>query len=94
MCNLTLRPYFSAIIFSLQVPVLSGLFLVVFLGNIVTTMMVIPQKLKEKVKLKERFIALDKYLRRQNREGNIGEAQVQDADSRDNVYTEQSKKEL
>jgi len=52
--------------------VLSFLFFTVFLGNIVTTMMVIPQKLKEKVKLKERFIALDKYFRRQNREGPPG----------------------
>jgi len=29
-------------------------------------MMVIPQKLKEKVQLKERFVALDKYFRRPN----------------------------
>jgi hypothetical protein len=31
-------------------------------------MMIIPQKLREKVKLKQRFAALDKYLRRTNRE--------------------------
>ncbi|PSN46690.1 Transmembrane protein 120 [Blattella germanica] len=34
-----------------QVPVLSALFLVLFLGNTVTTSMVIPQKLGERVKL-------------------------------------------
>jgi len=51
-----------------QVPVISFLFFTVFLGNILTTLMVIPQKLKEKVKLKERFVALDKYFRRSNRE--------------------------
>jgi hypothetical protein len=51
-----------------QVPVLSALFFVVFLGNTLTTMMVIPQKLKEKVRLTERFEFLDKYLRRPNRQ--------------------------
>jgi len=53
---------------SFQVPVLSILFASVFLGNTLTTMMIIPQKLKERVKLKQRFAALDKYLRRTNRE--------------------------
>jgi len=51
-----------------QVPVLSALFFTVFFGNMVTTMMVIPQKLREKVKLKERFVAIDKYLRGHHRE--------------------------
>ncbi|OXA52810.1 transmembrane protein 120 homolog [Folsomia candida] len=51
-----------------QVPVLGGLFLTVFLGNVITTLMIIPQKLKEKVKLKQRFSQTVSYLRRQNRE--------------------------
>lgn len=50
-----------------QVPVISAMFFIVFLGNTTTTLMVIPQKLREKVRLRERFQILDKYLRRQNR---------------------------
>lgn len=47
---------------SLKVPVLSVLFCFVSLGNIITTMMVIPQKLKEKVKLKDRISRIHKFL--------------------------------
>ncbi|XP_069689135.1 transmembrane protein 120 homolog [Periplaneta americana] len=42
-----------------QVPVLSALFFGLFLGNTVTTSMVIPQKLQENVKLKYQFMGLD-----------------------------------
>ena len=45
-----------------QIPVLSFLFLILFLGNTLTTSMVIPQKLKDKVRLKYRFTRLDKYF--------------------------------
>ncbi|XP_057376435.1 transmembrane protein 120 homolog [Daphnia carinata] len=45
-----------------QIPVLSFLFLILFLGNILTTSMVIPQKLRDKVRLKYRFTRLDKYF--------------------------------
>jgi len=45
-----------------QVPVLSILFLIVSLGNIITTMMVIPQKLKDKVKLRERIPRIRSFL--------------------------------
>jgi len=38
-----------------QVPVLSALFFIIFLGNTFTTSMVIPQKLKEKLILKYRY---------------------------------------
>ncbi|KAF4520136.1 hypothetical protein B566_EDAN010292 [Ephemera danica] len=38
-----------------QVPVLSALFFILFLGNTITTSMVIPQKLKERTKMKYRF---------------------------------------
>lgn len=48
--------------FFLQIPVLSFLFLILFLGNTLTTSMVIPQKLKDKVRLKYRFTRLDKYF--------------------------------
>jgi len=51
-----------------QVPVLSGLFLSVFLGNVITTCMIIPQKLREKVRLKLRFSQTVSYLRGQNTE--------------------------
>jgi len=49
-----------------QVPVLCLLFFIVFFGNTLTTSMVIPQKLREKVRLKERFAILNKYIRRQS----------------------------
>lgn len=39
-----------------QVPVLSAMFSVLFIGNTMTTLMVIPDKLKEKVNLKYRFM--------------------------------------
>lgn len=45
-----------------QIPVLSILFFALFLGNTITTSMVIPQKLREKVRLKYRFTRLDKYF--------------------------------
>jgi len=45
-----------------QIPVLALLFLMLFLGNSLTTSMVIPQKLKDKYKLKYRFTRLDKYF--------------------------------
>jgi len=45
-----------------QVGVLAVLFFILFLGNILTTMMVIPQKLGDKVRLKYRFTRLDKYF--------------------------------
>jgi TMPIT-like protein len=38
-----------------QVPALSALFFMLFLGNAVTTSMVIPQKLRERTKLRYRF---------------------------------------
>jgi NADH:ubiquinone oxidoreductase subunit 5 (subunit L)/multisubunit Na+/H+ antiporter MnhA subunit len=41
--------------FLLKVPVLSALFFMLFLGNAITTSMVIPQKLKERTKLKYRY---------------------------------------
>ena len=50
------------------------MFFVVFLGNTVTTMWVIPQKLREKVRLRERFAILDKYLRRPNNRGDGNDA--------------------
>jgi len=62
-----------------QVPVCSAMFFLIFLGNTVTTLMVIPQKLKEKVRLKERFSALDKYLRRQNRDNSADSAPSQES---------------
>lgn len=43
-----------------QVPVLSALFFVLFLGNTVTTSMVIPQKLQEQVKLKYQLVGLER----------------------------------
>jgi len=45
-----------------QIPVLAFLFFVLFLGNTLTTSLVIPQKIKDKVKLKYRFTRLDKYF--------------------------------
>ena len=48
--------------FSLQIPILAFLFFVLFLGNTLTTSLVIPQKIKDKVKLKYRFTRLDKYF--------------------------------
>jgi len=50
-------------LFSVQVPVISALFLTVFLGNLYTTLLVIPQKLKEKVKLKQKFAAYWDYIK-------------------------------
>ena len=41
---------------------LCGLFFVLFLGNCLTTASVIPQKLRERFKLKYRFTRLDKYM--------------------------------
>jgi hypothetical protein len=53
-----------------QVPVLSGLFFTVFFGNTITTLLLIPQKFHENMRLNYRFSsAIEKYLRRQNREG-------------------------
>ncbi|XP_046396512.1 transmembrane protein 120 homolog [Ischnura elegans] len=52
-----------------QVPVLSILFLVLFLGNTVTTSMVIPQKLREKVKLNVRFTRQEKGSRNSSNMG-------------------------
>lgn len=49
-----------------QVPVLSILFLIVSLGNIITTVMVIPQKLQEKVKLRERIGRIRRFLHGDN----------------------------
>lgn len=43
-----------------QVPVLSALFFVLFLGNTVTTSMVIPQKLQEQVKFKYQLVGLER----------------------------------
>jgi len=53
-----------------QVPVLSAMFMLIFLGNTITTLMVIPQKLKEKVRLTERFSILDKYFNKRNNRDN------------------------
>jgi len=52
-----------------QIPVLALLFLILFLGNTLTTSMVIPQKLREKVRLKYRFTRLDKYFSTINKGG-------------------------
>ncbi|KAK8378876.1 hypothetical protein O3P69_009542 [Scylla paramamosain] len=41
---------------------LAALFLLLFLGNTLTTLSVIPQKLKERMKFKYRFTRLDKYI--------------------------------
>jgi hypothetical protein len=43
-----------------QVPVLSALFFVLFLGNAVTTSMVIPQKLQEQVRFKYQLVGLER----------------------------------
>lgn len=53
---------FLALPYLPQIPVLSFLFFILFLGNTLTTSMVIPQKLKDKVRLKYRFTRLDKYF--------------------------------
>ncbi|MCL4135937.1 UNVERIFIED_CONTAM: hypothetical protein GTU68_053044 [Idotea baltica] len=45
-----------------HVTTLAVLFLVLFLGNTFTTALVVPQKLKERIKLKYRFTRLDKYI--------------------------------
>ncbi|KAK2723167.1 transmembrane protein 120 homolog [Artemia franciscana] len=45
-----------------QIPALSLLFLTLFLGNTITTSLVIPQKIKDRVKLKYRYVPLNKYL--------------------------------
>lgn len=45
-----------------QVGTLCVLFFVLFLGNCLTTAVIIPQKLKERFKLKYRFTRLDKYI--------------------------------
>lgn len=45
---------------------MSALFLIVSLGNIFTTMMVIPHKLKEKVKLKDRIQRIHRFLHGHN----------------------------
>jgi len=45
-----------------QVPVLSALFLVVSLGNIITTVAIIPQKLREQIKLKSRVSSIHKHF--------------------------------
>jgi len=49
-----------------QVSVLSGLFLTVFLGNVITTLRIIPQKFREKVKLNQRFNQTVSYFRGHN----------------------------
>lgn len=41
---------------------LAILFLILFLGNTLTTLSVIPQKIKERMKFKYRFTRLDKYI--------------------------------
>lgn len=41
---------------------LAALFFLLFLGNTLTTLSVIPQKLKERMKFKYRFTRLDKYI--------------------------------
>lgn len=43
-----------------QVPVLSAMFFVLFLGNTVTTSMVIPQKLQEQVRFKYQLVGLER----------------------------------
>ncbi|KDR23134.1 transmembrane protein 120 homolog [Zootermopsis nevadensis] len=43
-----------------QVPVLSALFFALFLGNAVTTSMVIPQKLQEQVRFKYQLVGLER----------------------------------
>lgn len=40
-----------------HVPVLSGMFLILFLGNTITTCMVIPQKLQQRVMLKYKLMS-------------------------------------
>ncbi|XP_047476051.1 transmembrane protein 120 homolog [Penaeus chinensis] len=45
-----------------HVSTLAVLFLVLFLGNTLTTISIIPQKIKERMKLKYRFTRLDKYI--------------------------------
>ncbi|KAF2360236.1 TMPIT-like [Trinorchestia longiramus] len=45
-----------------HVGTLSALFFLLFLGNSITTASTIPQKLKERFKLKYRFTRLDKYI--------------------------------
>jgi hypothetical protein len=44
----------------IQVPVLSALFFVLFLGNTVTTSMVIPQKLQEQVRFNYQLVGLER----------------------------------
>lgn len=45
-----------------HVSTLAILFLLLFLGNTLTTLLVIPQKIKERMKFKYRFTRLDKYI--------------------------------
>ncbi|KAK3868667.1 hypothetical protein Pcinc_025967 [Petrolisthes cinctipes] len=45
-----------------HVSTLAALFLLLFLGNTLTTLSVIPQKIKERMKFKYRFTRLDKYI--------------------------------
>lgn len=47
-----------------QVPVVSALFFIIFLGNTITTSLVIPQKLKEKLVLKYRFSRFAKLAKK------------------------------
>jgi hypothetical protein len=49
-----------AFLICIQVPVLSALFFVLFLGNTVTTSMVIPQKLQEQVGFKYQLVGLER----------------------------------
>lgn len=45
-----------------HVSTLAALFFLLFLGNTLTTLSVIPQKIKERMKFKYRFTRLDKYI--------------------------------
>lgn len=50
-----IRMLVNMIIF--EVPVLSLMFFILFIGNTATTILVIPDKVKEKVKLQYRFMS-------------------------------------
>jgi hypothetical protein len=52
--------FFGLNYISVQVPVLSALFFVLFLGNTATTSMVIPQKLQEQVRFKYQLVGLER----------------------------------
>ncbi|KAL5277692.1 TMEM120B family protein [Megaselia abdita] len=50
-----------------QVPFLSGLFALLFVGNVITTGYVVPQKLRERVKERYRLISMGKSMKLSNR---------------------------